>query len=88
MQYIYQITYAFLFGWFISSFTPIHGILNLIILKLEKAPLIKLFVSLLYTIVQCHKCAAFWSGLALTQDIYLSLIASFAASIYSKHVTI
>ena len=88
MHSIYLITYIFLFGWLISSFTPIHGILNLIILKLEKTPLIKLLVSLLLTIVQCNKCSCFWMGLILTQDIYLSLIASFAASIYSKHVTI
>lgn len=89
MQLIHNLIYAVLVGWFITSFTPIHGIINLSIQSTKKYPLINFILSLLHTIVSCMKCSTFWSGLIITEgDIYLSLIASLIASIYSKNITI
>lgn len=40
-----------------------------------------LYCFIIYKVLSCWKCAAWWGGLILTQDILAALIASFVAYI-------
>ena len=62
-----------LLAWYISSFQPIQWLLELIPYKLLKLILI--------AITGCFKCSTFFTGLILSQDIWISLGASVISSL-------
>jgi hypothetical protein len=62
-----------LLAWFISTFQPLEWLLNEI-----KNIWIKIT---LIAITGCFKCASFWIGLILSQDIWTALTASVIASL-------
>jgi hypothetical protein len=79
------IAFIFLLAWFITSFAPLHGLLNQVILFFQKKQAIYFFLSIIQSIISCQKCNAFFCGLIITGgDFFAALIASFLSSLYEK----
>jgi hypothetical protein len=87
MEAFNSIVLIFLAAWFTVSFTPLHGILNLIISSTSKRPALNFIFYFISSILSCQKCTALWIGIVITGDIYLSLIASFISMLYEKYIS-
>lgn len=44
------------------------------------------FFKLIKMIIGCMKCSAFWIGLIITQDLYISITASYVAWLFDKYL--
>lgn len=86
MQLLNTLILIFLAAWWTVSFTPIQGIMNLLVMSTKNKPEINFILSLLHTILSCGKCSAFFIGLAISGDIYTALIASFITNLYFKYI--
>jgi hypothetical protein len=71
-----QIGQVLILSWLITRFKPVE-------MMLELLP-DNLFFNLVQLLLSCLMCVSFWTGLILTQDIYLSALISFIGFWYDK----
>lgn len=72
-------------SWFITSFRPLHDTIEFF-KSLIKNNFVYIIVDTLHEMITCLKCCNFWVGLILFQDIWLALIASFIANLYTQNI--
>jgi hypothetical protein len=77
------IVLALLLSWFINRFEPIEEGLTLLIEASEKPKLTKA-LKVLYNVLTCMTCTAFWITLFLTFNIALAIAAGIIAEIYTN----
>ena len=73
MEYLFIIA----IGWFITEFEPLHFVLDAVADKLPKNRLI----AYLFGMFTCWQCTTFWTGLVLTQDFKVAVLASLGSLI-------
>ena len=59
---------AFLAGWFVAEFEPIHEWGKHLSTKVNKP-----WFTYITEHLQCHKCAIFWSGLIISHNFYIAV---------------
>lgn len=69
-----------LLSWFISSFRPIHDLINWIKSMITN-PFLYLVVDFTHEMFSCIKCCSFWLGL-VSGNFWLGLVSSFTSYIY------
>ena len=81
MEALIYILKAFLLGWFIAHFEPIQEVLKPIRKRIND----KYFVLWYFkNALACHKCLSFWTGLAISGNIYIAIAASLMAFIFDR----
>ena len=68
---------AFLAGWFVAEFEPIHEGGKWLSTKVNKP-----WFTYIMEHIQCHKCTIFWSGLIITQNFYIAVAAVILFMVY------
>lgn len=76
-----------LMSWFITSFSPLHNIIDFL-KSLIKNPLLYIIVDTLHEMVKCFKCCSFWVGLLWFYNPWLGLISSWVAYLYTWKIQI
>jgi len=72
-------------GWFISRFEPLQWVIDAIRMNFKPSRnTIHLLFDLISVLTTCGKCAAFWTGLILTGNIWMAITASFLLFWYDK----
>jgi len=69
-----------LIAWFIVEFYIISAIVEILTDRI-KNKLIKFIITKPF---ECMKCAGFWTGLIMTQNIFIAIIASFLMNEWDK----
>jgi hypothetical protein len=80
---IIQIIQPLLSGWLITHFTPFQELIYKTS-KLIKKSFIKLIIDKLIEMISCFKCVSFWTGLIMSQNLYIAIICAFIAWTYEK----
>jgi hypothetical protein len=68
----------------ITKFTPLQTLLFIIKDNVIINHITEIIYNGIVKILSCFKCAAFWTGLIMTGDIWIALTASFIAYVYNK----
>ena len=75
------ITKILLLSWVISSFRPLHDVIDLFKGTI-KNPILFLVVDLLHEMISCLKCLSLWLGLILTHSIWIACLTSYIGYLY------
>lgn len=73
-----QLIKPLLLAWFISNFEPGQSLIDRVYKYLPKK------LQFTRTYLECFKCLSFWITLGMTQDIYLAILYSIIAYIYTR----
>lgn len=81
LEFALLVMQGFLMGWFIVDFPLFYVFVKLILELITKNEKI---IGLLIKPFECYKCAAFWSTLTITGNIWIAITASFLIFIWDQ----
>jgi hypothetical protein len=75
MEYIFIIA----LGWLITEFEPLHFVLDAVKDKLPKSS----FIDYLHGAFSCWQCTTFWTGLAMSGNVFIAATCSLVTHLVS-----
>lgn len=67
-----ELIYIISLGWLITEFEPLHFVIDAVREKLPRSK----FIDYIHGAFGCWQCTTFWTGLAMTGDIFTAATAS------------
>ena len=70
-----------LLAWFVTRFEPVQWVIEIMFEGKDD-----IISKLLYLALTCSKCVAFWCGVLICGNIWISILASWLMLIYEKKI--